>query len=149
MAVVRQSYKQALREIWGAVGGRIITAENDNNSPRPLRTWPPGGVSSLSASVGATLRTLLRRYVPQPSEARGDGGREVGGADRVGGACLVHYCKLPGGAIMSSPLEGPAFRLRQEEDGNIVDDKESTIQEAGGDDTQQVFTVHCTSVVVL
>lgn len=134
MAVVRQSSKQALREIWGTVGGRIAT--ENANSPRSRRA-PPGGVSSLSASVGATLRTLVRRYVPQASAPRGGG--EVGGANGVAEACLVHYCKLPGGTIMSSPLDGPAFRLRQEV-GNIVDDVESTIREASGDDTQQVCT---------
>lgn len=129
MAVVRQSSKQASREIWGAAGGGIA-AENTKN-PSRLRAPAGGRVSSLSAGIGATLRTLLRRYVQ--AAPRGGGG---GAQHKLAEACLVHYCKLPGGAIMASPLDGPAFRLRQEV-VRIVHDEESTTREAS-DETQQV-----------
>lgn len=133
VAVVRQSSEQALREIWGAVGHGIATAKPNN--PRLVRA-PPVGISSLSTGVGATLRTVLRRYLRQASAPRG--GSEVGTAQDVE-ACLVHYCKLPGGVIMSSPLDGPAFRLRQQV--CIVDDEESTIRETSSNETQQVHIV--------
>lgn len=74
------------------------------------------------------MQALLRRPVEACSLLRGGGGGQQPPEES-----LVLYCKLPGGAIMASPLEGPAFRLRRRD--SIV---EGTNALEPGNDEQQV-----------
>lgn len=94
-----------------------------------LSAFGATGLSPLSASAGA-LRKILRRcaqlFAPRAA------GREAHGSEE---ACLVLYCKLPGGVIMASPLDGPAFRLRK--DVGAVEGKRSVARKAT-DGAQQV-----------
>ncbi len=116
VAVVRQSAEQASREIWRAAGGG--SAALNKNRARP---GDPPGISSLSASISA-LRLRLRRHV-QTYASRG-----IEGTGRCGEACLLLYCKLAGGTLMASPLDGHVFRLREE--APIVEAGEGTTRKA-------------------
>lgn len=123
VAVVRQSFNQTSREIWGTTrGGSVLASKNKS------MLGGPTGVSSVSAAAGA-LRALLRRHV----QAYAPVGSE--GVHKFSEACLVLYCNLAGGIIMATPLDGPAFRLRQQPP--IVED-----EEALGRDARETQLVH-------
>lgn len=116
MAVVRQSLRQASSEIWGTTRGGAAVA----NKNEAMLLDGPSGVSPVSAAAGA-LRVLLRRY----GHAFGWRGSE--GVHGYSEACLVLYCRLAGGVFMASPLDGPAFRLRQR--NPIIEDEEALARE--------------------
>lgn len=124
VAVVRQSLKQASREIWGTTRGGAAVA----NQTKSMRF---GGGPDGGSSAGA-LQVLLRRY------ARAFASRGSEGVQQYPEACLVLYCKLAGGVIMASPLGGPAFRLRKQQNP-IVEDEEALAREVT-ETTQQVQT---------
>lgn len=112
VAVVRQSLNQVSSEIWGTTrGGAAVVGQT-----KSLVLGGPTGVSPAGA-----LR-VLRRY------ARGFAPRGGEGVRKSSEACLVLYCKLAGGVVMASPLDGPAFRVRQQLP--IVEDEEALAGEA-------------------
>lgn len=123
VAVVSKSLEQVSREIWRAAWGDLAAQNEDDN-----RSGGYAGLSSLSAGFGA-MRLRLRRYV----QAYATRGSDV--ARGCAEACLVLYCKLAGGTLMASPLDGPVFQLREE--SPIVEDEEATTRETR-DGTRQV-----------
>lgn len=114
--MVCQSAEQASSEIWRAAGGGSAAQKEKSTRPRV-----PAGVSSLSAGVGA-LRLRLHQHF-QAYTLRGSEG-----AGSYGEACLLLCCRLAGGTLMASPLDGPVFRLREE--AAVVEDEEATTREA-------------------
>lgn len=119
VAVVRQSLKQASREISSTTRGGAAVA-----MPNKQLFGAQTGVSSVEAFL-----VLLRRYA-QAFAPRGNKGEQ-----ECPDACLVLYCKLAGGVIMATPLEGPTFRLRQQR-LPVVEDEEAPAREAT--ETQQL-----------
>lgn len=93
VAVACQTSKQASRAIWGA-GNQKPTGGGGGGG----HNQRAGGRTSSEGS--GSLRALLGRIWGFRGEAQI-------------AACLVLYCKFPG-AIMASPLDGAAFRLRRE-----------------------------------
>ncbi|CAM9594682.1 unnamed protein product [Ectocarpus sp. 4 AP-2014] len=127
VAVAHQGLNRALHTNVGTAGpGESMLNTN-------LSAFGATGLSPLSASAGA-LRKILRRcaqlFAPR------DAGREAHGSEE---ACLVLYCKLPGGVIMASPLDGPAFRLRK--DVGAVEEKRSVARKATDGAQQKSWTL--------
>lgn len=118
VAVVRQSLTEVSREIWDTTRGGAAMA----NKKTPLLVGEPTGASSTSAAAGA-LRALLRRYAQAFAPRGGEG------VQTCSEACLVLYCKLAGGVVMTSPLDGPAFRLRRHPIVEDVEDDEALARE--------------------
>lgn len=124
VAVVHQGFKRSSHTHVGTAGpGESMLNTN-------LSAFGATGLSPLSASAGA-LQKIVRRCA-QLFESRA-AGREAHDSEE---ACLVLYCKLPGGVIMASPLGGPAFCLRK--DVGAVERKRSVAQEERTDGVQQV-----------
>ncbi|CBJ33057.1 conserved unknown protein [Ectocarpus siliculosus] len=127
VAVAHQALNRASHTHLGTAGpGESMLNTN-------LSAFGATGLSPLSASAG-TLRKIVRRcaqlFAPRAA------GREAHGSEE---ACLVLYCKLPGGVIMASPLDGPAFRLRK--DVGAVEGKRSVGREATDGAQQKSWTL--------
>ena len=116
VAVVRQSLRQASREIWFTTRGGAAMAKK----PKSIRFGgEPSGVSSAGAALQAMLRRHAQAFAPRRSE---------GVQQQHPEACLVLYCKLAGGVMFASPLDGSAFCLRQQLP--IAEDEEALAREA-------------------
>lgn len=105
VAVACQTSKQASRAIWGA--GSLKPTGGEGGGGHDQR----GGRRTSSEGAGL-LRVLLGRIWGFRGEAQN-------------AACLVLYCKFPG-AIMASPLDGPAFRLRREVGNEEASERKTT-----------------------